>query len=109
VSGLRLKIIGHHGAFLRQTIAGREQVAGPDVILAHRLLKNGLARHDDYALLTRSAVESMGVDPARAGLAARTERYEHFGEISCFVLTARASEGWRAEAVEQRDPRPALA
>lgn len=88
VLGLRLKIIGHHGAFLRQTIGGRTQAAGPDVILAHRLLKNGVGREDDYALFTRRAVESMDVDPVRAGFRAHTERYEHFGEIACFVLTA---------------------
>src|SRR5262245_58587324 len=79
VGGLRLKIIGHHGRFLRQTVGGRPQVVGPDVILAHRLLKNGVARHDDYALFTGPALEAMGVDPADPALAPRTEQYEHFG------------------------------
>jgi hypothetical protein len=88
VGRLRLKIVGHHGGFLRQTIGGRVQAAGSDVILVHRLLKNGVARGDDYALFTRSALDSMGVDPARAGLAARTERYEHFGEVPCYVMSA---------------------
>jgi hypothetical protein len=82
---LRLKIIGHFGAFLEHTVGGRAQIAGRDVILAHRLLKNGLAPTADYALLTRAALEVMGIDPARTTLQAHTERYEHFGAIECFV------------------------
>ena len=82
---LRLKMIGHYGAFLEQTVGGRLQAAGRDVILAHRLLKNGLPRKADYALLTRPALSYMDVDPARAGLLPHTERYEHFGDVECFV------------------------
>jgi hypothetical protein len=85
VARLRLKMIGHYGAFLEQTIHGRLQAAGRDVILAHRLLKTGLPRRTDYTLLTRSALAYMDVDPARAGLLPHTERYEHFGDVECFV------------------------
>lgn len=86
VSRLRLKMICHYGAFLRQTVGDRVQVAGSDVILAHRLLKNRLAGKVDYALLTRPALRSMDVDPVRAGLFARIERDEHFGDVECFVV-----------------------
>jgi hypothetical protein len=85
VSRLRLKMIGHHGAYLEQRVRGRLQAAGRDVILAHRLLKNGLRRTSDYTLLTRPALAHMDVDPARVGLLPHTERYEHFGDIECFV------------------------
>ena len=85
VSRLRLKMIGHYGAFLEQTVSGRLQAAGRDVILAHRLLKNGLPRRTDYTLLTRPALAYMDVDPARAGLLPHTERYAHFGDVECFV------------------------
>lgn len=109
VVGLRLKIIGHHGAFLRQAVAGRLQAVGSDVILAHRLLKNGVARHDDYALLTRPALDTMGIDPIRAGLSPRTERYEHFGDVPCFVLGAPPSRSAPAEAGGSVDAQAALA
>jgi len=82
---LRLKMIGHYGTYLRQTVGGRPQVAGRDVILAHRLLKNGLARNTDYVLLTEPALRRMDVDPARIGLTPHAERYEHFGQVDCFV------------------------
>ena len=96
VSKLRLKMISHYGPFLAQTVGGRSQVAGRDVILAHRLLKNGLAPTANYALLTRPALECMGLDPARDGLAPHTERYEHFGEVECFVMTSDPPDGSRS-------------
>jgi class 3 adenylate cyclase len=85
VGRLRLKAISHYGSFLEQTIGGRSQTAGADVILAHRLLKNGVARTADYLLLTRPALRSMDLDPERLGLRRHTERYEHFGDVECFV------------------------
>lgn len=109
VGGLRLKIIGHHGAFLRQVVGGMTLAVGSDVILAHRLLKNGVARHDDYALFTRPALDSMGIDPALAGLSPRTEWYEHFGEVPCFILSAPPSRAVRAGAGGAADARAGLA
>jgi len=85
VARLRLKAIGHYGSFLAQTVGGHAQTAGPDVILAHRLLKNGVRPDAHYALLTRPALTYMDVDPTRLGLTAHRERYEHFGEVECFV------------------------
>jgi Protein of unknown function (DUF2652) len=81
---LRLKVIGHYGAFLQQIVGGRFQAAGRDVILAHRLLKNRVPRKADYALFTRPALQYMDVDPARLRLLPHTERYEHFGDVECF-------------------------
>src|SRR5688572_11719067 len=68
VAQLRLKAIGHYGPFLAQTIGGRPQSGGSDVILAHRLLKNSVPREADFALLTRAALDYMDVDPRRLGL-----------------------------------------
>lgn len=84
VGRLRLKAIGHYGPFVEQTVAGRLQTGGRDVILAHRLLKNAVPR-TDYALLTRPALDYMEVDPTSHGLVPHTERYEHFGDVECFV------------------------
>jgi hypothetical protein len=84
VGNLDLKVIAHHGAFLRQTVAGRPQLSGTNVILAHRLLKNGLAR-TGYLLLTEAALEYMDIEATAAGLVAQSERYEHLGEVRCFA------------------------
>jgi hypothetical protein len=84
VGDLDLKIVAHHGRFLRQMVGDRSQVAGGNVILAHRLLKNGVEGRR-YILLTEAALRWAGVDPAEAGLVPRTERYEHFGDVRYFV------------------------
>ena len=85
VANLDLKIVAHHGRFLRQLVGGRGQLAGVDVILAHRLLKNGLERKRAYLLLTEAALRWLGIDLARADLTAHVERYEHLGDVRCFV------------------------
>jgi hypothetical protein len=85
VANLDLKIVAHHGRFLRQLVGGRGQVAGVDVILAHRLLKNGLERKRAYLLLTEAALRWLEIDLARTNLTAHVERYEHLGNVRCFV------------------------
>jgi len=85
VDKLRLKTIGHYGPFVEHLIGGKTQITGPDVILAHRMLKNGVTNPSGYALLTRPALDYMDLDPAHLGLTPHTERYEHFGEVECYV------------------------
>ena len=85
ISALSLKIVAHYGSFLRQTVGGRAQAAGPNVILAHRLLKNRVDRRGGYLLLTDAARQRMGVDPTGAGWRAHTESYEHLGDIPLLV------------------------
>jgi len=85
VGRLRLKAIGHYGSFIEHTVSGRALTSGPDVILAHRLLKNRVPPQGDYTLLTRPAMQQMGVDPERLGLMPHTESYEYFGDVECFV------------------------
>jgi uncharacterized protein DUF2652 len=82
---LDLKMVVHHGSFLRHTVAGRSRVTGTAVILVHRLLKNGVGRKGGYALLTEPVLRSLGIDGERAGLPAHIERYEHLGDVRCFV------------------------
>ena len=82
---LDLKMVVHHGPFLRHTVGGRSRVTGTAVILVHRLLKNGLGRKGGYALLTEPVLRSLGIDGERAGLPMYTERYEHLGDVRCFV------------------------
>ena len=89
VGSLDLKIVAHHGRFLRQMVGDRSQAAGMNVILAHRLLKNGLAGRRAYILLTEAALHWAGLNPIRAGLVAHTERYEYFGEVRYFVRDLR--------------------
>ncbi len=100
VLGLSLKLIVHHGSFMRQTVRGRSRVAGPDIILAHRFLKNEVEPRT-YVLFTDAAVERLGIDPIAAGLERYTGKYAHFDERDCFVVSldrfGRRGEGVSAE------------
>ncbi len=85
VADLDLKIVAHHGRFLRQLVGGRGQVAGVDVILVHRLLKNSVTRERAYLLLTEAALRWLGLDPDRVRWSAHVERYDHLGDVRCFL------------------------
>ena len=85
IAVLDLKMVVHHGPFLRHTVAGRSRVTGTAVILVHRLLKNGVGRKGGYALLTEPVLRSLGIDGEHAGLPTLTERYEHLGDVRCYV------------------------
>jgi hypothetical protein len=59
IEQLRLKIIVHSGKAVYYRIAGLNQVAGTDVILAHRLLKNSVPSRE-YLLMTDAAYADFG-------------------------------------------------
>ena len=84
VSNLDLKLVVHHGRFVRQTVGGKARVAGSDVILVHRLLKNPVGG-SAYVLLTAPALERLGVDPVGSGMQRHFVSYPHLGEVPCFV------------------------
>jgi hypothetical protein len=81
---LGLKLIAHHGRFVRQLVGGRSRVTGPDVVLVHRLLKNSVGA-GAYLLLTEPALERIGMDPVARGLRRHLVSYPHLGEVPCFV------------------------
>jgi hypothetical protein len=81
---LSLKLIAHYGRFVRQLVGGRPRVTGPDVILAHRLLKNPVGA-GAYLLLTEPALARAGVDPVARGMRRHVVSYPHLGEVPCFV------------------------
>jgi len=61
---LTLKFVVHGGEFDTQSIVGRQELIGPDVVVAHRLLKNSIPVRE-YALVTRSlaaVAEASGLD-----------------------------------------------
>jgi hypothetical protein len=100
---LDLKVFVHHGAYVLGRIAGRDELAGPDVILVHRLLKGTTAagmRANGFALFTDAAVHALGLDPEALGLAAGEESIEHLGLVATFTLDLEAR--WQAEAAERR-------
>ena len=98
IPDLDLKLLAHHGLIVHQRMAGREELVGSDVIVAHRLLKNdieavtGIAA---YAAYTGACISAMGADPAALGLIAHHQAYEHLGEVELWV--ADLAGAWNAE------------
>jgi hypothetical protein len=90
IDDLELKFILHAGSFVIQEIAGRPELIGPEVVMAHRLLKNGAAGligHGAYALVTEPAVALFAV-PTEASLPL-VEAYEHYPPIHARVFSLR--------------------
>ena len=87
-SDLDLKFFVHVGGAVPQRIAGRDELAGRDVILVHRLLKDSAPAATgmrSYVLLTEAAVTALAIDPAVSGLERVHQSYEHFGEVVAYV------------------------
>ncbi len=100
---LDLKVFAHDGEFVRQRIAGREELAGTDVILVHRLLKNSVAdtfHLHGYALFTEALTRTMGVDPSALGMREHLEVYDHIGNVPVFVHDLQAR--WTEEQAQRR-------
>ncbi len=88
---LDLKFMAHHGDFVVQKIGGIRELAGADVNLVHRLLKNHVTENTGwqvYALFTQVALDRMQL--RLEGLVAGSERYEHFGETGVFAMDLHA-------------------
>jgi uncharacterized protein YndB with AHSA1/START domain len=82
IGSLDLKFLAHYGNFMVERDGEREDLAGPDVILVHRLLKNTVGEDGGpaaYAFLTAPCLERM---PESLELPAHTETYESFGETT---------------------------
>ncbi|MES2210024.1 MAG: DUF2652 domain-containing protein [Chloroflexota bacterium] len=100
---LDLKLLVHHGSFVRTVIAGRDELAGSPVIVVHRLLKSATvatARANGFALFTREAVDALELDPIALGLVESREEIEHLGVVTTFVMDLEAR--WQVESAERR-------
>lgn len=90
---LDLKFFVHYGEYMIQKVSGTaEDIAGPDVILLHRLLKNNVTEKmglRGYALLTNACLEQIG---KLSSLITHIETYEHIGDVPCAVYDLRTYE-----------------
>ncbi len=92
IDTLDLKFIVHAGPFVVQEIAGQPELIGPDVVIAHRLLKTEAATvvgHGGYVLVTAAAVARLGM-PTDGALPMQVE-YEHYQPIDTLVFPLRAA------------------
>jgi uncharacterized protein YndB with AHSA1/START domain len=111
VPNLDLKVVFHHGQVIVQRIGTSEELVGSDVIVVHRLLKNGVTNATGfgaYALYTDACLAAMGLDdPSASGMVRHVEAFEDVGDIGGWVVdlgTAWTAELQRARlVVEAKD------
>ncbi|QOZ29935.1 DUF2652 domain-containing protein [Bradyrhizobium sp. CCBAU 51753] len=101
---LDFKFVVHHGEMVKQKMGGREELAGRDVILVHRLLKNTVAEKVGgraYVLYSDAAMRAMGADPVAQGLIAHHETVDVIGDVTLWARDLDAA--WREEDAQVRN------
>ncbi len=87
IDALDLKFVLHAGRFVIHEIAGRPELVGPEVVMAHRLLKNEAAEvmgNGAYVLVTSPAASFL--DVPNEGSVALVATYEHYPPIDTLVF-----------------------
>jgi hypothetical protein len=87
ISGLRIKAFVHCGEVAVKQVRQFEELAGSEVILVHRLMKNHLAERE-YVLMSAAATDAWPL-PDGAGRA-HAEDFEGLGELRLTVLPRAA-------------------
>ena len=83
IETLRLKVIVHSGEVLVHRVLNFARLAGVDVIIAHRLLKNSV-NADQYLLLTRAARQDVEF-PVPIEFAEGVETYDDIGQVNTLI------------------------
>jgi hypothetical protein len=84
---LEVKFVLHHGHYVVQRITGHEELLGPDVTLAHLLLKNrvtDLIGRVSYALVTSAAARHLALP--LEGSVPHHEQYDHAHPVDAHVF-----------------------
>jgi hypothetical protein len=100
---LDFKFVAHHGEMVKQKMGGREELAGRDVIVVHRLLKNTVSEKVGdraYALYSDACVQMVGIDPAAHGLVEHHETIDIIGDIKLWLRDLEAA--WQKENEQTR-------
>ena len=100
---LDFKFVAHHGEMVKQKMGGREELAGRDVILVHRLLKNTVGEKIGsraYAVYSDACVRAAGIDPAAQGLVEHHESIDIIGGVKLWLCDL--DEAWRKENEQTR-------
>lgn len=91
IAQLDLKFVLHAGRFVMHEIAGQRELVGPEVVIAHRLLKASapeLAGRSGFALVTRAAAEQLEIP--LDGCIQIVESHEHYAPMDAHVFALSA-------------------
>jgi uncharacterized protein DUF2652 len=87
IENLDLKFVLHSGPYVMQEIAGQRELVGPEVVIAHRLLKASapeLAGRTGFALVTSAAAAELEI-PLDDCIQV-VESHEHYAPIDAHVF-----------------------
>jgi uncharacterized protein YndB with AHSA1/START domain len=93
---LDFKFVAHYGEMVKQKMGGREELAGRDVILVHRLLKNSVGEKIGsraYAVYSDACVQTAGIDPVAQGLVEHHETIDIIGDVKLWLRDL--GEAWQ--------------
>jgi hypothetical protein len=82
IAALDLKFVAHYGRYMEQLEGGVYDIAGPDVIVVHRLLKNSITEQTGiraYVFFTDVFAAAL---PPELALQPHAQEYEELGEVS---------------------------
>jgi hypothetical protein len=100
---LDFKFVAHHGEMVKQKMGGRDELAGRDVIIVHRLLKNTVSEKIGsraYALYSDACIQTVGIDPAAQGLVEHHETIDIIGDVTLWLRDLEAA--WQKENEQTR-------
>ena len=103
IPDLNLKFVVHHGVAIHQKVAGRQELLGSDVIVAHRLLKNDVVEKlgiGAYALISQQCIDASDIEPAALGMRRITETYDRVGEVPAWAHDLERR--WQEEEARER-------
>ena len=87
---LRLKMVAHRGEFTIQKIRNFEELAGEDVILTHRMLKNSI-KSNEYWLVTESFLTELSVANKKK-FSKTVQKLESFGKTTLNYLEFESTD-----------------
>ena len=79
-----MKSFVHYGDFLIKKVNQFTEIAGQDVILAHRLMKNSIGV-SEYMLFTKPFLQFKNLDTL-GSIENRKEKYDGLGSVDCSVF-----------------------
>ena len=100
---LDFKFVVHHGEMVKSRMGGREELAGRDVILVHRLLKNAVREKTGghaYVLYSDACMVEMGIDAQAHGLIEHHETIDIIGETKLWLRDLESV--WQRESAATR-------
>ncbi len=91
-----LKIVIHYGQIMAANIKGRTKLIGQNVIIAHKLLKNGI-QEGEYVLLTQDYIDKtsgkdIGIWFPWGKVMHGSETYEYLGEVKYSYIPFEITE-----------------